>query len=99
MWQNEIRDKWSKLYLKLKHFLHWFEKYSFGDQQIFEPEVLIKFRKEWSNWAFSRSYAKYGHVTHHFAAFLLLIIIRAFLLPKNHLETENNEINDFLNFF
>ena len=58
-----------------------------------------KISKHWSNWAFLRSLSKDGHVTHHFAAFLLLIIIRAFLLPKNHLETENNEINDFLNFF
>ena len=55
--------------------------------------------KQWSNWAFLRSVSKYGHVTHHFAAFLLLIIVRTFLLRKNHLETKNHEINDFFNFF
>ena len=45
MWKRKIGDKLSKLYLKLMHFLHWFEKYLFRDQQIFEPEVLIKFLK------------------------------------------------------
>jgi len=45
MLKRKIGDKLSKLYLKLMHFLHWFEKYLFRDQQIFEPEVLIKFLK------------------------------------------------------
>ena len=58
-----------------------------------------KISKQWSNWAFLRSFSKDGHVTHHFAAFSLLIIIRTFLLRKKHLETENHEMNDFFNFF
>ena len=45
MWKGKIRDKLSKLYLKWKHFLHWFQKYLFCDQEIFEPEVPIKFQK------------------------------------------------------
>ena len=98
MWKRKIWDKLFKLYLKLKHFLHWFEKYLFCDQQILEPEVPIKFRKKWSNWGFSRSHSKNGHVTHHFVAFLLLITISTFLLGKNHSETENREINIFLIF-
>ena len=99
MWKKKIRGKWFKIYLKLKYFLHWFEKYLFGDQQIFEPEVLIKFRKELWNWAFSRSYSQYGHVTHHFASFLLLITIYTFSVGKKHSGTKNREINNFLNFF
>ena len=83
MLKRKIGDKLSKLYLKLKHFLHWFEKYLFGDHLIFEPEVLIRFRKVWWNWAFSSSYSKYGHMTHHFVAFLLLITISTFLERKN----------------
>ena len=54
-----------------------------------------KISKQWSNWAFLRSFSKDGHVTHHFAAFLPLIIVRTFLLRKNHLETKNHEINVF----
>ena len=88
MWEKKIRDKWSKLYLKLKHFLHWFEKYLFGYQQIFKPEVMIKYRNEWSNWAFSRSFSKYSHVTHHFAAFELLITISTFSVWKKHSGTK-----------
>ena len=41
-----------------------------------------KISKQWSNWAFLRSFSKDGHVTHHFAAFLPLIIVRTFLLRK-----------------
>ena len=55
--------------------------------------------KQWSNWAFLRSVSKYGHVTHHFAAFLLLITIITFSLRRNHSETENRDINNFLKFF
>ena len=41
-----------------------------------------KISKQWSNWAFLRSFLEDGHVTHYFAAFSLLIIIRTFLLRK-----------------
>ena len=44
-----------------------------------------KISKQWSNWAFLRSFSKDGHVTHHFAAFLPLIIVRTFLLRKKSL--------------
>ena len=58
-----------------------------------------KISKQWSNWAFLRSFSKDGHVTHHFAAFLLLITISTFLFRKNHSETEYRKINNFSNFF
>ena len=44
-----------------------------------------KISKQWSNRAFLSSFSKDGHATHHFAAFLLLIIIRTFLLRKKSL--------------
>ena len=90
MWKRKIWDKLFKLYLKLKHFLHWFEKYLICDQQNLEPEVLIKFRKKWSNWGFSRPNSKNGHVTHHFAVFLLLITISTFLLRKKSLRNRKS---------
>ena len=99
IWKRKNRDKLSKLYLKLKHFLHGFEKYLFGDHPIFEPEVLIKFRKVWWNWAFSRSYSKYGHMTHHFVAFLLLITIITFLERKKNVQKPKIAKLIFFEFF
>ena len=49
-----------------------------------------KISKQWSNWAFLRSFSKDGHVTHHFAAFLPLIIVRTFLLRKKSLGNQKS---------
>ena len=49
-----------------------------------------KISKQWSNWAFLRSFSKDGHVTHHFAAFSPLIIVRTFLSRKKSLGNQKS---------
>ena len=99
IWKWKMINKWSKWHLKSKHFFSLISKIYISRPTDIRTGSSDKISKQWSNWAFLRSSSKDGHVTHHFAAFLLLNIIRTFPLRKKSLGNRKSRNYWFFEFF
>ena len=78
----------------LKHIFQFLQNYVLHGRRIIEPEIMKCFLIKWSNWSFSRSNRKNGHVTHHFKAYSI-ITISILLFRKKHSKANNFENTHF----